>query len=633
MSNIVIPSKLIDAEQSGFGEIVIHHERQFFIPFNQRPWSWNDARLFELWNDILFTVDIFYENKYGSNELVIRSKPNGLPHFFGAFVFVQNDSEEESNILSVVDGQQRLTAISMYVSAILSHLYKLQLSSPDPHLAPLIDNLIDQYRRILIVDHPSDLKPRLIVDSEYQALFEACVIIPKNKENREKLINDLGLDFKENHIHKKIVSSYEHSLEKVDEYLKLGTHVDIYKKALALYYIITKAFRCISVIVSEETYSFKVFECLNAKGQPLSEYDKIKNIIFNSAPISDHKYIKKKLDAISYKVPKGDMASFVRFRHIAFIGPCQKTDMYRVIKNDEINKSSHIDMKALVDKWSKDAEWLARVTFKTKYSFNKETEKLLKDFQTLNITYGIPFLIAAASKYLTIKDDISFQKAVNFALNFSFRTITICNNDTPFLEDNLGYCARKLSSGEWNLSEISSHLRRKNPDAEFVDKFKKTSENRAKIQYYIFYEIEKSLSGASGLVPAPHSPSQNIEHILPRTLSKASARKSEWLWARSDPEKHALYVNRLGNICILEGDINKHVNNYDFNAKQQGKYPPKAVHVSGGAARKFYKDSKLNLVKDLTDTSKYPGWSFEIIEKRQENLAILAKKIWSLYVT
>ena len=251
------------------------------------------------------------------------------------------------------------------------------------------------------------------------------------------------------------------------------------------------------------------------------------------------------------------------------------------------------------------------------------------DFKTLSISLAQIFLFAAAKKFLP-KDELEFRKAAELCRNFCFRVLTICSKDTSFLEDKLGAAARRLTSGA-GLADIAKDFRAANSASEFEGEFAEATESRTKVQYYILYELESVLGGASGLVPAPHSPHQNIEHILPRNFSKAAARASEWSWARGKLEKHKLYLNRLGNLCLLEGPINQQVSNYDFDAKQQGKYPTTAENFKG-AKRKDYRDSKLHLSTQLADVKKYPSWSFKKIDQRQQELAKLALKAWPLTV-
>ena len=85
----------------------------FKIPYYQRNYAWSVTQLFDLWNDLLFLK----ENKQ---------------HFFGTIIIkdVQED-RKVSDLLSyrvfeIIDGQQRLTTISILVNEILNELKNLK---------------------------------------------------------------------------------------------------------------------------------------------------------------------------------------------------------------------------------------------------------------------------------------------------------------------------------------------------------------------------------------------------------------------------------------------------------------------------------------------------------------------------
>lgn len=85
----------------------------------------------------------------------------------------------------------------------------------------------------------------------------------------------------------------------------------------------------------------------------------------------------------------------------------------------------------------------------------------------------------------------------------------------------------------------------------------------------------------------------------------------------------------LGNLSLLEGDINKDVGNFDYIAKRNGCYPKGYENKKGGVKRKSYLDSMLPSIKELLGEG-FDIWDFDKIEARQKLLAQKALKIWSL---
>jgi len=440
--------------------------------------------------------------------------------------------------------------------------------------------------------------------------------------------------------HEHLVNSFKFVNKVVRDSTEKLEPQQCYFYLLAVYNIISSAFHCIKMDVTKFNAYFEVFNCLNAKGTPLTATDKIKNELFNrsqhllNGDTNQHYDIKNKWDNIIANIPKGDISTFLRFRHLAFIGECSKEELDTIIINKEIDGAT--DVPSLVNRWLADSEWYKRLYQPTTDHFDNDTIRLLNAFKTINITYGYPFLLAAARHFLPT-NKIEFYKAVKLCLNYCFRLLTICGVDVTTLEKTLSQEARAITTK--SLTDIAKELLKQNSDYEFVKKFSSVSEKRVKVQFYILYEIEREMSGASGLKPDEHSPRQHIEHILPQNLSKKASRLTEWDWARKDLAKHRDYLNRLGNLCILEANFNISLSNYDFEAKQQGKYPSgtsKFVTIKDPdgskvkQTRKSYQDSALHLVKELTDESKYKDWNFDAIDSRQKDLADKALKVWSL---
>ena len=623
MSLEINVSDFVNANQATLADMCHSNKRRFHIPMNQRPWSWKKNQLQELWEDILKTAKHYYDVDSLTNPWKQRNQPTGEPHFIGAFVFVEKDT----NTLEVFDGQQRLTAISMVVSAIRQIAQELAQNGSTVDIQTNSQTLVTRLTRWLQADpDPGEHRPRIVVDGEFIDLFDALVVKPHSISQRNTMVDALGLDFKELVNHRKLRDGTEYVGTLVSDYLTVLPEQTRYDAVVGLSNVIESCLLCIWSSVKDDSFAFDVFKCLNAKGMPLSDADKIKNELFLHSNKKDYGTIKTCWDEIYRNVPLGHISGYLRFRHAALKGECQEAKVYVTIRDEEIVPGPVVQV---VDEWKKDSELMSTIALKGGLTLKPKTKEILETFRTLRISLAQIFLLAAAKKFLPGQED-NFQKAAILCLNFCFRVLTISSKDTTFLESKLGLSARSLTNGT-KLVDIAKEFAGASTDSEFREDFAVAAESRTKVQYYILYELESYLGGASGLVPAPHSPNQNIEHILPRNLSKAASRASEWAWARKDPEKHKLYINRIGNLCVLEGPINQQVSNYDFSAKQTGSYPGSAKNYKGNP-RKSYPDSKLNMVAELADVTKHPKWSFAAIEKRQVAMAKLATKVWPLTV-
>ncbi|GAA9269618.1 hypothetical protein TH0238_10410 [Helicobacter pylori] len=82
-------------------------EKQFVIPIYQRVYSWEKEQCKQLWDDII---------KTGGNDQIEG-------HFIGSIVFVHDGTYSTNhNELLIIDGQQRLTTITLLFIALRDHL-------------------------------------------------------------------------------------------------------------------------------------------------------------------------------------------------------------------------------------------------------------------------------------------------------------------------------------------------------------------------------------------------------------------------------------------------------------------------------------------------------------------------------
>src|SRR5258708_8845759 len=95
---------------------------QFIIPIYQRTYSWTDKECRQLWDDIIRT---------GSDDIV-------SVHFIGSIVYIEKGLSQVSSQspLLVIDGQQRLTTVTLLIAALATALAQTEpvdgFSPPNP---------------------------------------------------------------------------------------------------------------------------------------------------------------------------------------------------------------------------------------------------------------------------------------------------------------------------------------------------------------------------------------------------------------------------------------------------------------------------------------------------------------------
>ena len=207
--------------------------RQFVIPIYQRTYEWKREQCSQFWDDVL---------RVGAN-------PEPKPHFFGSLVYM--DPEEPQNIgdvqqILVIDGQQRLTTLSLLISALIR---VLQEQGVDIGISP--QELSDRY---LFNTNKTE-------ESRYKQIL--------TKSDKETLICLLEED-------KELPKSYSPLLERNYRFF----YSQCKKVDLQIVYRGIERLEIVSIVLDRARDEPQlIFEALNAKGLDLSQTDLIRNYL------------------------------------------------------------------------------------------------------------------------------------------------------------------------------------------------------------------------------------------------------------------------------------------------------------------------------------------------------------------
>lgn len=231
---------------------ILAAQKVYTIPRFQREFSWGKEEFLVLWSDILSSLEL--EEK--------ALKPTD--YFIGSLVLVGNDHSEE---LEVVDGQQRLTTISL----ILVALEKAFLSTGDKEVAEGTRNYFEG------------------TDKDGQKYFklnnDAVSPFIKRRIFSEKPIKDASPGNAEE---KRVLDAYTFFSAKLSQVSLLKSFADRgveltnsdFIAALKAVRDQVLNFKTIYITVTQKRFANKIFETLNAKGKELETIDLIKNEIF-----------------------------------------------------------------------------------------------------------------------------------------------------------------------------------------------------------------------------------------------------------------------------------------------------------------------------------------------------------------
>ncbi|MGH3904298.1 MAG: GmrSD restriction endonuclease domain-containing protein [Pseudonocardiaceae bacterium] len=222
---------------------VLQGEKQYVVPLYQRRYSWEpkDGKdpLNQLWEDV-------------------RSLDGSDPastHFLGSIVIAPSPSNTPAGVVRwlVVDGQQRLTTLSLLLCAIRDHV-----QHDDPQLAEKIHEhyLVNKYA-------PGNERYRLLPTQEDRQSWIALV---------ERYADAGGED--------RIGAAYRFFLRKLQEVDDPDDEHDIRRVERT----ITTRLALVAISAHADDNVHRIFESLNYKGQPLTQADLLRNYLFMRLP-------------------------------------------------------------------------------------------------------------------------------------------------------------------------------------------------------------------------------------------------------------------------------------------------------------------------------------------------------------
>jgi hypothetical protein len=540
-------------------------EKRFEVPLYQRDYSWTEEHWEDLWNDIL---DI--------------SGDSETKHYMGSLVLQQHQERK----YKIIDGQQRITTLSIFVVAVLSILRDLIEKDNEADDNKRRGKIIRE--RFIGDEDPTSLRysSKLSLNNNNKDIYERFLIqletprILKGINASSKLILKCKEYFKE-----KIVSYAKSEL--TGEYV-----VDFLTNHVARKLIF------IQIEVEDELSAYTVFETLNARGVELSSSDLLKNYLFSLLVSStDQNIIQRQWDKICFNVKSEALPDFLRY----YINSTE-----RLVRSHQLFKriKGNIQTAANAQQFLNDLEDESEVFNALKdpsseyWSGYPEISKYLKSIKVFGAKQIYPLLLACERKF-TKNELIRVLKLIETVL---FRYSVIGKLNPNSLENILSRAAVgvntvKLTTPKAIFNELSDIYVN---DEDFIQAFKKArivTKNRKKIVRYILFKIENSLR----LTELDwESNNGTIEHILPENPSE------RWTEVIAN-EDHEEYIYRLGNYALLSPSDNRRVGNDLLSTK-----------------RNIYQSSDYQLSSEIS----HEIWNKESIKIRQQVLAKRASLLW-----
>lgn len=541
--------------------------KQFIIPIYQRTYSWTREQCEQLWKDIIH----------------VATTEVAKVHFVGSIVYIQRGLFQVAGMpqLLVIDGQQRLTTLSLLLMALAQAVRKGELR------ASINSELIYDY--FLINRHGNDLERyKLLLTQNDRDTLIALI------ENRD-LPKESSARLYENYCYfsEKIRASHLDPSVIYDGIAKL-TLVDI-------------------ALDRDHDDPQLIFESLNSTGMDLSQADLIRNYILMSL-VPEHQRKLYEQHWLPMEVLFGQAHYVTHFDRFMRDYLTIKTrtipridKIYKIFKDFREEEQGAIGIDAVVADIHRYAKLYVRLAFTNES--DPQLREALVDINDIEVNVAYPFLLEAYDDYnqgLLVKED--FLSFIRLVESYVFRR-AICEIPPNSMNKTFATLLRGIDkmryrqSVEARFMALSSYKRFPS-DEEFRQALLVKDVYHFQRRNYLFRKLENY-----GRRERVKVEGFTIEHIMPQNPQLSA----EWQQELGDQwqDIHNRYLHTIGNLTLTA--YNSEMGDRSFTEK---------CTIPGG-----FNQSPLYLNKSLGQTT---SWNEFTIKKRAVQLIDRAITLWLL---
>ncbi len=541
---------------------VIKGPKQFVIPIYQRTYSWHQTQCEQLFKDILRI-----------------SKSNSIHgHFVGSVVYFQESIHTVSDVpkLLVIDGQQRLTTITLLIAALAEFIK---------------DN------EVAIETNATKLQNYYLFNAEEEGELRFKLLL--TRRDKETLMNLL----------KGVVPSESKSLRVSENFEFFKKKINI-ENTVAVYNGLMRLFIVDVALEKDVDNPQLIFESLNSTGMDLSQADLIRNYVLmgqetglQTELYEKHWYPMEQSYGNEY-AGRFDwfMRDYLSVKTRTIPKIAHVYEAFKKYVQNDTSPQAVIDVVADIHRYS---------GFYVNMVLHKESDpELLSAFKRisqLKVDVSYPFLLAVYGDYVEqILSQQDFHHILCLVENYVFRR-AICGIPTNSLNktfSNLYKSVRKdhyLESIQAIFLLLDSY-KRFPTDAEFQNEMMTKDVYNFRNRNYLLDRLENSHRKEQ-----VHVDDYTIEHVLPQNPELSN----EWKtmlgadWKKVQEE----YLHTLGNLTLT--GYNSELSDRPFARKKS---------IEGG-----FDDSPIRLNEFLRKTD---IWNAEQIQQRARKLARKASELW-----
>ena len=552
----------MEAKAKAVSEI-LYSGNQFLVPYFQRNYLWQKKHWKRLWNDILNLLDD-EERKH---------------HFLGPLVCASMKSQPgEIQAFQLIDGQQRLTTLSVLLATVRDAAQKLD----NKELAAEISEtyLVNRFKKGM--DH-FKIVPRLGDRELYFAIAEG-----KEVSADDNSFLDEAYEF----FTKVTQSEASKKIEKVKQ---------LFDAIVGRLYLV--------VITLDEENPYEIFESLNSTGLPLQESDLIRNFLFMQLPLEKHEEFQTEHWQSYEELFEAD-GEFSELPATKFYRDfLMREGNYSRAKSTFVDFKTYCQAKQLTSQQAvaelKHYLKLALAITRKGQGLPDKVANAIAKLEPLEATTANPLLLNLLGRYsaneLNEEDLLGIlSDFISFVVRRSF-----CGESTRTY--GRWFCEAIGVIGETPRADLQSYFAHRGwPDDEaFIQHAKEFPAYRRESKKVRL--ILEAVEDSYGHKEKVDLSTLQIEHVMPQTLARGSKGK-DWreMLGEEGAKVHKRLLHTVGNLTLT--GYNPNLSNKPYEKK-----------------REEFLNSKLSSNTFFKETM---TWNADVILSRSEQLAQKTVELW-----
>ena len=544
---------------------------EYHIPGYQRPYAWTEEETGILFDDLYE----FFQTEAVDN------------YFLGSIVLIKDENKPYAD---VIDGQQRLTTLSILFSVMANSFHTEAYRNNCKKYLQEEGNILEGIAaqpRIFLRDWDQDFFSKYIQDIQLDALvqIDPVTLDTEAKRHIQKNCTVLREKFSE-------VFNDENDLLKFTQF------------------ILT---RCFLVVVStpNQESAFRVFSVMNSRGLDLLPTDIIKSMTIGKLPKDEEQKYTEKWEELQNLTGRDGFNEVFTHTRTIFAKERPKKNLLDEFKEYVIKQTSP---KSLVDEYlipyTEAYVCLKNCDFSSTQNAEEINELLLWLNKTNNHDWMPP-----AIKFLTDhkNDSVYILWFIRKLERLASYLLVTAKDVNQRMERYKWILVEMESRPDNNLTAPLENIELTDWEKQqFIDALNgEIYSMTAKRRNYIIQRLDSFLSDGGATY---NTKLFTIEHVLPQHPSA----DSEWMKLWPDTQTQRFWLNKIANLVPLTRQRNSAAQNYDFNTKKI-----KYFQSKNGTSSYTLTTQVINIA----------AWTPEVVEARQKDLEKIFISKWDLKIS